>query len=176
MLQTVQITGYSEAKEYALKQARVLQKEKDPKSTSLDLAEDGEEQVDKRRTMKKVKFEDDQNDEETYTHDELLAWIGKGPGKGGKGNGKNGSKGKFEGNCHYCGVYGHRISECRKKDSDMKGMGKGYDSSLGSGWGFPNQNNGKGMGYKGTWGPAKGSYGKGGKWGVWFRRRLERRW
>ena len=97
MLQTVQITGYSEAKEYALKQARVLQKEKDPKSTSLDLAEDGEEQVDKKRTEKEVKFEDDQNDEETYTHDELLAWIGKRAQERRQGKWQEGIQGQVRG-------------------------------------------------------------------------------
>ena len=40
MLQFVEITEYNEAKEYAIKQARVFQKEKDPKTTTLDLNED----------------------------------------------------------------------------------------------------------------------------------------
>ena len=80
-----------------------------------------------------------------------------------RGNGKQGSKGKFEGNCHYCGTYGHRISECRKKDMDMKGKGKGYDLAQGPGWPPSVPNKGKGKGNKGMWGPAKGSYGKGGK-------------
>ena len=43
MLQTVELTDYTDAKEYAMKQARVLQKEKDPKHTPLDLNEDEEE-------------------------------------------------------------------------------------------------------------------------------------
>ena len=125
MLQTMKNTTYAEAKEYALKQARALHKEKDP-SQPLDLAENEEEKRRKEeKNERKVKFEDDPNEGESYTHDELLAWIGKGPGKGGKGGGKKGSKGKFEGNCHYCGAYGHRISECRKKDADMKGKGQG---------------------------------------------------
>ena len=122
MLQTMEITDYSDAKEYVLKQARAMQKEKEPHHGSLDLAEDEKEK--EQRSERKVKFEEEPNDGETYTHDELLAWIGKGPGKGGKGGGKKGSKGKFEGNCHYCGTYGHRISECRKKDSEIKGKGQ----------------------------------------------------
>ena len=51
MLATVDITDYNEAKEYAIKQARVLQKEKDPKNATLDFNEDEAEK-------KKVTFED----------------------------------------------------------------------------------------------------------------------
>ena len=125
----------------------------------MDLAEDEKEK--EQRTERKVKFEEEPNDGETYTNDELLAWIGKGPGKGGKAGGKKGSKGKFEGNCHYCGTYGHRISDCRKKDADMKGKGKGYELSQGPAWAPPYPSKGKGKGNKGTW-------------GVWVRRRVER--
>ena len=65
----------------------------------------------------------------------------KGYGKGGKG--KDGGKGnKFEGTCHYCGTYGHRVSECWKKDADMKG-GKGK----GKGFGFDANGKGKGKGF-----------------------------
>ena len=132
MLQIVELPGYTEAKEYVFKQARVLQKEKDPKASPRDLAE-GEEKTEK----KKVKLEDEPNEEDTYTHDELLAWIGKGPGKGGKGLGKKGSKGQFEGRCHYCGTYGHCFSECRKKDADMKRQRQGLRSNLRTRMGIP---------------------------------------
>ena len=54
MLQTVEIKDYTEAKEYAIKQARVLQKEKDQNNATLDLNEDEEEKAEK----KKVTFED----------------------------------------------------------------------------------------------------------------------
>ena len=105
MLQTVEITEYPLAKEYAIKQARALQKKKGGKAVPLDLNEDEEEK-------KKVHFEESpQEEEESYTKDEFLAWMGKGPGKGGKAKGGKGSKGTFQGNCHYCGVYGHRINE-----------------------------------------------------------------
>jgi hypothetical protein len=59
---------------------------------------------------------------------------GKGGGKnydeyGGKGKGYDGGKGgrTFEGNCNYCGKYGHRKSECKALDAEMarKGKGKG---------------------------------------------------
>ena len=67
--------------------------------------------------------------------------MGKGPGKGNnKGKGKNGKRG-FQGTCHYCGVYGHRINECRKKDADMKGKGKGQDTT----WFPPGPNKGNGQ-------------------------------
>ena len=42
MLQTVKLTDYTEAKEYVLKQARVLQKEKRPKDSHVDLNEEEE--------------------------------------------------------------------------------------------------------------------------------------
>ena len=97
----------------------------------------------------KAHFEEPpQEEEESYTKDELLAWIGKGPGKGGKAKRGKGSKGTFQGNCNYCGVYGHRINECRKKDSDMKGKGKGRGFPQGfpqpPGWEAPNPSKGKG--------------------------------
>ena len=139
---TVDITDYNEAKEYAVKQARVLQKEKDPKNATLDLNEDEGEK-------KKVTFDDTPAQEETYSADELLAWMGKGPGKGNKGPGQKGSKGGFPGNCNYCGVFGHRINECRKKDADMKGKGKGQGQQQSPGWGSPSPPNGKGKGQKG---------------------------
>ncbi len=62
-------------------------------------------------------------------------WQGKGGGnncnKGGKnslelvatGTGKG--EGKFQGECNFCGVYGHRMSECRKLDAAMMEKGKG---------------------------------------------------
>lgn len=43
MLQTVEINDYTEAKEYAINQARVHLKEKYSKNTTLDLNEDEEE-------------------------------------------------------------------------------------------------------------------------------------
>ena len=71
MLQTVEITEYPLAKEYAIKQARALQKKKGGKALPLDLNEDEEEK-------KKVHFEEPpQEEEESYTKDELLAWMGK---------------------------------------------------------------------------------------------------
>ena len=98
MLQTVEIKDYTEAKEYATNQARVLLKEKDPKAATLDLNEDEEEKAEKKKVTfddppekeegteekkkKKVNFPNEDPEEEkegNYTRDELLAWIGKGP-------------------------------------------------------------------------------------------------
>jgi len=87
----------------------------------------------------------------------LLAMIkGKGKGKGGKG------QGKFDGNCSYCGVYGHRLNQCWKKDKDMaeargKGKGKGKDGG------------GKGDGGKGgSWGYGGKGWGDAGKGNNWY--------
>ena len=53
---------------------------------------------------------------ETQESDEEMNYMHKGKAKG---------KGKFQGNCNYCGKYGHRLNECWAKDQDMKGKGKG---------------------------------------------------
>ncbi len=106
MLQTVEISEYAQAKEYALKQARVLSKKKGYKPLQLDLQEDEEE-----TPKRKVQFEEEPSQEpESYSKDELLAWLGKGSskgGKGGKGKEGKGSKGSFPGTCYHCGAYGH---------------------------------------------------------------------
>ena len=76
--------------------------------------------------------------------------------KGHKGKGKSkGKSGKFDGNCSHCGVYGHRMSQCWKKDQEMeqwrKGKGKG-DHQKGSyvGKGYQGGYGGK------AWQPGKG--------------------
>jgi len=77
--------------------------------------------------------------------------------KGGKGGKGGAGKGRFEGNCSHCGVYGHRLRECWKKDREMED----YRAQKGKG-------NGKGKGQ--TYG-GKGQYGgyqpKGGWKGGW---------
>ena len=157
-LETLDLQTYSEAKEYAIKQSRNLKKTS--KSSTLDPLENEEETEDSRK--KKTRFQEESQEEEeedSYSRDDFLAWLGKGPGKGkakGNGKGKNG-KGGFQGTCHYCGVYGHRINECRKKDADMKGKGKGQDTT----WSSPSPDKGKGKGQKGFWKGGKGTYGKG---------------
>ena len=118
---------YKEAKEYALKQVRNLKKTS--KTHPLDLNEDEEEKEDQ-----------PEEEQKEYSKDELLAWMGKGPGKGNqKGSAPKGGKGKdgkggFQGNCLYCGIWGHRLNECHKKTADMeKGKGKGMEQ----GWAPP---------------------------------------
>ena len=77
-------------------------------------------------------------------------------GYGGKGGNKGG---RFPGNCHHCGKPGHRISECRLKDEEMRkrngkgGYGKG---NWGGGYQAGGYKGGQGKGY------GKGEYGKGG--------------
>ncbi|EGD78205.1 hypothetical protein PTSG_12833 [Salpingoeca rosetta] len=45
-------------------------------------------------------------------------------GRNNGGNGNSNSKGRrFRGNCHYCGKYGHRAAECRKKQRDNGATG-----------------------------------------------------
>ena len=81
------------------------------------------------------------------TMEQLLSFVKgyKGGGKGGKG------KGKFDGNCHHCGVYGHRIGDCWKKDQEVKGKGKdggnSYYGPKGKGKGYDSfSKGGKGLG------------------------------
>lgn len=105
---------------------------------------------------------------------QVLSMQRKGGGKGGKGGGNGGGKGRFDGTCSHCGVYGHRLRDCWKKDKEMeeyraskggKGMkGKGQ-SYQGKGW----QQQSGGWGQQWGWGQKggggyKGGYGgKGGK-------------
>ena len=44
-----------------------------------------------------------------------------------KGNWKGHGKGKFEGNCHHCGKFGHRINQCWEKDKEMNALRKGKE-------------------------------------------------
>ena len=82
-LETLDLQTYAEAKEYAIKQARNLKK--NSKTLPLDLNENEEEMEEKPR--KKTRFQEESPEEENdddYFKDDLLAWLGKGPGKGKK--------------------------------------------------------------------------------------------
>jgi len=78
----------------------------------------------------------------------LMAMTGKGGG---------GGAGSFNGECRYCGKWGHRLNQCTVKDADMaqsraaKGKGKGKGEFQKGQWS-------KG-GYGGGW--SKGGYGGG---------------
>jgi hypothetical protein len=89
-----------------------------------------------------------------------LKGAGKGGYRKGKGKGKSdpaaaakgaGAGAGFNGNCLYCGIWGHRRSECRRLDTDMgkKGGAKGDKGDKGG----KNGKNGKG-GSKGGKGPS----------------------
>jgi len=60
---------------------------------------------------------------------------GSGDGKGGKGKGKEGKSG-FQGDCYWCGKFGHSQRDCADKDAYMswvrkgKGKGKGDESEV----------------------------------------------
>ena len=62
-------------------------------------------------------------------------WNKGGPndGKGGKGKGKEG-KGGFQGDCYWCGKFGHSQRDCVEKDAYMswvrKGKGKGAEQDV----------------------------------------------
>ena len=77
----------------------------------------------------------------------------KGKGKPGPGSArptaKGGGAGQFQGACNHCGIWGHRLAECRKRDQELgkKGGAKG-DKGAGKG--------GKG-GPKGGKGPPAGA-------------------
>jgi hypothetical protein len=96
---------------------------------------------------------------QVYGSDGSLYYISpKGKGKG-KGEGGKGSP-TFDGNCLWCGRYGHRLRDCRaytshmqKGGAPMKGKGKGEQ--------------GKGDGFRGGFskGYGKGDFGKGKSYG-----------
>ena len=112
---------------------------------------------------------------ENMTKEQLLSFVkGWKGGKdgGGKGKGKEGGgKGKFDGTCYHCGMYGHRIGQCWKKDKEVeKGKSKGKGDPFAmfgggkNGYGCGNSK-GKGKsegGYNGYGGKGGGKGGKGG--------------
>ena len=56
---------------------------------------------------------------------------GKGDWSGGGGKGQGGPKGgEFQGECHYCGKFGHRLNQCPKKTADMARMRAGRANAL----------------------------------------------
>ena len=71
-----------------------------------------------------------------------------------KGKGKTGGS-PFQGNCNFCGSWGHRKSECKKLDRFMQGKGPGRDG------GSP----GSDGGWKGAGKPFGPGFMKGGKFG-----------
>ena len=94
---------------------------------------------------------------------ETLMSLMKGKGEGFKGEGKGA---KFDGICHHCGIYGHRMNECRKKDEAMrKGGCEAYGGILGNGsfGGFGGKGKGKDGGKGGKYGGKDGGKGYGGK-------------
>ena len=118
--------------------------------------------------------QEDKGEEEKTVMEQLLSFVKgyKGGGKGafggkGKGFGKDGGKtgARFDGNCHHCGVYGHAIRDCWKKNEEMKGKGKGKDGGFGS-YG-PSKGKGKGADFGGKGGYGKGS-GKGSAYGFGY--------
>ena len=97
--------------------------------------------------------QDGHNADEAMMQEEA-PWSFDGPNDGeinyaGKGKGKG--KGKsFAGNCHHCGAWGHRVSQCAIKDAEMRKMReKGKGDKGGKAWG------GK-AGGKGAWNWGKG--------------------
>ena len=97
--------------------------------------------------------QDGHNADEAMMQEEA-PWSFDGPNDGeinyaGKGKGKG--KGKsFAGNCHHCGAWGHRVSQCAIKDAEMRKMReKGKGDKGGKAWG------GK-TGGKGAWNWGKG--------------------
>ena len=102
--------------------------------------------------------------EETLARLEAELFALKG-GKGGKGGGKggNGGKGEFQGNCNYCGAWGHRLNECRKHTADRQAQGGGKaGNEWGKGGGKGPKGGGGYSGPGGNWSNPKGNWGKGG--------------
>lgn len=122
-LETLDLQTYNEAKEYAIKQARNLKK--NFQTSTFDLNENEEEKNrhgSRKRVMRK---------KTTNIIPGRTCWLGweKGQARATEAPTRKVARarkamGGVQGKCHYCGVYGHRISECRKQDADMKGKAK----------------------------------------------------
>ena len=115
--------------------------------------------------------DDHKNGETGDMMKDLLSFVrgikgDKGKGKGGKSPGKGQ---RFDGTCSHCGVYGHRLRECWKKDKEMqewrgqkgKGKGKGEDGGKGGWqqgyWSQKGKGKGKGQQYNLDWGNGYGA-------------------
>ena len=106
MLQTVEITGYKDGKEYALKQARAIRNElasgdahgadkPGTKASAVNL--DGIDHLDEK--------------EESVDEHEALALQNQGKGKG------------IKGRCWNCGEQGHRAEDCPNMAKGVNQMG-----------------------------------------------------
>ena len=116
MLQTVEITGYKESKEYALKQARAIRNERasgesqGSKTSACQVNLDGIDHL------------DDKEFQESLDEQEALALQKKGEGKGG-----------ITGDCFKCGKPGHRAADCCSKGGGKEGGQKGHKGGYGKG-------------------------------------------
>ena len=59
--------------------------------------------------------------------DEIMTFV-EGVGKGDTGGGK-----AFNGECRFCGKWGHRLADCREKTKQIEAKGKGKDNGGGAG-------------------------------------------
>ena len=99
-------------------------------------------------------------------------WIASGRSTNWNSGGHKGSA-VFQGECNYCGCYGHRENECRKKQPDVRDNMLGRNAKQGWAGGYNDNNSGGngGGGYQAPWGPAahkggfqsRGGKNKGGK-------------
>ena len=159
MLQTVEITGYKDSKEYALKKAREIRNERAIGDSQVTKTSAGKVNLDG------IDHLDDSEVQESLDEQEVLAMQKKGKGKG------------FKGECFNCGKTGHRAADCFAKGGGKEGGQKGQKGGYGKGpvagivQGFggalfgqsQGQGPGKGGGPKGKGKPwsSKGAYGKG---------------
>ena len=54
----------------------------DAAEMAFELVEDEEETEDKKRKKTRFQEESQEDEEDSYSRDDILAWLGKGPGKG----------------------------------------------------------------------------------------------
>ena len=140
---------------------------KDDNSTAVPMDLDAlnvEEENDKKSAEAGSKEEHEQEEFDAecatvYGHDGALYFIspkGKSKCKGNfGGKGQWGKGGGFNGDCSFCGKYGHRLRDCNaytnhlQKGGERKGMGKsqkGWSSDKGGGGGWSADNKGGGGG------------------------------
>ena len=110
------------------------------------------------RLNERKKGNGDQDSENAFYSNSRGNGRGRGGNRGNRGN-RGGSTNRFEGNCRYCGIIGHKEFECRKKQFNEQGNHNNYNNN-GNRGNYNNYNNYGNNGNRGNFnrGNYRGNY------------------